>query len=107
MSRPSRNWQERVITRSGAMDGKCWGVASRLVLQTEVKTRVAELEYELDREWLTNLCPRGYQQRQGTREYVLDPINSAASGSMLSLSNEAYRVIESYRLRRATIRHDE
>ena len=29
----------------------------------------------------------GYQQRQGTREYILDPTDSSSSGSSLWLSN--------------------
>ena len=43
---------------------------------------------EFDREWLKNLVVRvGYQQRQGTREYILDPMGSETSSSALLLSN--------------------
>ena len=43
---------------------------------------------EFDREWLKNLLVRvGYQQRQGTREYILDPLDLETSGSLLLLSN--------------------
>jgi hypothetical protein len=43
---------------------------------------------ELDREWLKNLLVRiSYQQRQGTREYILDPVESETSGNSLLLSN--------------------
>ena len=43
---------------------------------------------EFDREWMKNLLVRvGYQQRQATREYVLDPIQSATLGDSLLLSN--------------------
>ena len=43
---------------------------------------------EVDREWIDNLFVRvAYRQRQGIREYILDPLNSSTSGSILSLSN--------------------
>jgi hypothetical protein len=43
---------------------------------------------QLDREWLKNLLVRiSYQQRQGTREYVLDPLESETNRSSLLLSN--------------------
>jgi hypothetical protein len=43
---------------------------------------------EFDREWLKNLLVRvGFQQRQATREYVLNPIQSATLGDSLLLSN--------------------
>ena len=53
---------------------------------------------EFDREWLKNLLVRvGYKQRQGTREFVLDPIESATLGNTLLLSNSGksrYREFE-------------
>jgi len=43
---------------------------------------------EFDREWLKNLLVRvGFQQRQATREYVLNPIQSATLGDSLLLGN--------------------
>jgi hypothetical protein len=43
---------------------------------------------EFDREWIKNLVVRlGYQQRQGTREYILDPLESETNNSTLLLSN--------------------
>jgi len=53
---------------------------------------------EFDREWLKNLLVRiAYQQRQGTREYILDPLESETSVSSLLLSNSGrsrYREFE-------------
>jgi hypothetical protein len=52
----------------------------------------------LDREWLKNLFVRvGYQQRQGRREFVLNPIESQNQGSILQLANSGqsrYREIQ-------------
>ena len=43
---------------------------------------------EFDREWLKNLLVRvPYQQREGTREFILDPLDSQTSSSSLLLSN--------------------
>lgn len=43
---------------------------------------------EFDREWLRNLFVRvGYQQREGRREFVLDPLTAATGGQELRLSN--------------------
>jgi hypothetical protein len=43
---------------------------------------------EFDREWLKNLLVRvGYQQRQGTREYIVNPIEFGTRDSSLLLSN--------------------
>ena len=83
--------QERLITRYGA-DGRqvLSTQLQRLVLQNGeyLTPRSVNWNIELDREWLKNLIVRvGYQQRQGTREYILDPIDSSNSGSILSLSN--------------------
>ena len=62
----------------------------RLALQNGeyLTPRSVNWNIEFDREWIKNLIVRvGYQQRQGTREYILDPIDSSSSGSILSLSN--------------------
>jgi hypothetical protein len=43
---------------------------------------------EVDREWLKNLFVRvGYQQREGRREFVLNPVESQSRGSILELEN--------------------
>ena len=83
--------QERLITRYGA-DGRqvLSTQLQRLVLQNgeHLTPRSVNWNIEFDREWLKNLIVRvGYQQRQGTREYILDPIDSSSSGSSLLLSN--------------------
>jgi hypothetical protein len=104
--------QERLITRYGA-DGRqvVGSQLQRLVLQNGeyVTPRSVNWNIEVDREWLKNLFVRvGYQQRQGTREYVLDPINSSISGSILSLSNAGKsRYRELLVTTRYTFRHDE
>jgi hypothetical protein len=83
--------QERLITRYGADGRLVLGTQrQRLVLQNGayLTPRSVNWNIEFDREWIKNLFVRvGYQQRQGTREYVLDPIDSSSSGSILSLSN--------------------
>jgi hypothetical protein len=83
--------QERLINSYG-MDGKTvlGTELQKMVLQNGkyLTPRSVNWNIELDREWIKNLFVRvGYQQRQGTREYILDPINSATVGSILSLSN--------------------
>jgi hypothetical protein len=83
--------QERLITRYGA-DGRqvLSTQLQRLALQNGeyLTPRSVNWNIEFDREWLKNLVVRvGYQQRQVTREYILDPIDSSSSGSILSLSN--------------------
>jgi len=104
--------QERLITRYGADGRQVLGSQlQRPVLQngTYLTPRSVNWNVELDREWLKNLFVRvGYQQRQGTREYVLDPIDSSTSGSILSLSNAGksrYRELQI--TTRYTFRHDE
>lgn len=104
--------QERLITRYGA-DGRqvLGGQLQRMGLQNGeyLTPRSVNWNVELDREWLKNLFVRvGYQQRQGTREYVLDPINSGTSDSILSLNNAGksrYRELQV--TARYTFRHDE
>ena len=53
---------------------------------------------EVDREWLKNLFVRvGYQQRQARREFILNPIESAARGTIIGLDNSGssrYRELE-------------
>ena len=81
--------QDRLITS--------FGVDGRRVSQLQHPTvengrfltpRSVSWNIELDREWMKNLLVRvGYQQRQGTREYILDPLESETSASSLLLSN--------------------
>lgn len=104
--------QERLITRYGGDGRQVLGSQlQRPVLQNGkyLTPRSVNWNIELDREWLKNLFVRvGYQQRQGTREFVLDPINSATSGSILSLNNAGksrYRELQV--TTRYTFRHNE
>jgi hypothetical protein len=105
--------QERLITRYGA-DGRqvLSTQLQRLALQNAayLTPRSVNWNIEFDREWIKNLIVRvGYQQRQGTREYILDPIGSSSSGSILSLSNSGksryrqFEVTTRYKFRK----HDE
>ena len=53
---------------------------------------------EFDREWLKNLFVRvGYEQRQARREFILNPVESAAKGTIIGLDNSGssrYRELE-------------
>jgi len=83
--------QERLITRYGADGRQVQGTQlQRPVLQNGdyLTPRSVNWNIEFDREWLHNLFVRvGYHQRQGTREYILDPMDSSTANSILSLSN--------------------
>ena len=83
--------QERLITRYGADGRQLLGsqLQRPLLPNGEYLTpRSVNWNIELDREWLKNLFVRvGYKQRQATREYILDPIDSATAGNTLSLTN--------------------
>jgi len=104
--------QERLITRYGADGRQVLGTQlQRMKLQNGeyLTPRSVNWNIEVDREWLKDLFVSvGYQQRQGTREYILDPINSSTSANMLSLSNAGkshYRELQV--TARYTFRHDE
>jgi len=94
--------QERVLTHFGP-DGQQiihQPVHQRFV-QTDAKFRTPRSinwNIEVDREWVKNLVVRvGYQQRQATREFVLNPIDTPDQGSILALSNSGssrYRELE-------------
>lgn len=93
--------QERLITRYGADGRQILSTQyQRLALQNGeyLTPRSVNWNIEFDREWLKNLFVRvGYKQRQATREYILDPLESATAGSILSLSNSGrsrYRELE-------------
>jgi outer membrane receptor for ferrienterochelin and colicin len=94
--------QERVLTRFGPDGQQIIGQPQRqrLVLENPYfrTPRSVNWNIELDREWLKNLFVRvGYQQRQGRREFVLNPIESQNQGSILQLANSGqsrYREIQ-------------
>ena len=81
--------QDRLITRS-TRDGQQTSQLQHMVVENGrfLTPRSVSWNIEFDREWLKNLLVRvGYQQRQGTREYILDPLDSETGGSSLLLSN--------------------
>ena len=106
--------QERVLTRFGADGRQMIGIphVQRLVLDDgRLRTpRSVNWNVELDREWLKNLFVRvGYQQRQGRREFVLNPVESGSNGFVLLLANSGnsryreFQVTTRYKFRE----HDE
>ena len=81
--------QDRLITRF-RLDGQQTSQLQHMVVENGrfLTPRSVSWNIEFDREWLKNLMVRvGYQQRQATREYILDPLDSETSGSSLLLSN--------------------
>jgi hypothetical protein len=81
--------QDRVITSFG-LDGRPVSQLQHLGVENGrfLTPRSVNWNIEFDREWLKNLRVRvGYQQRQATREYILDPLESETTGSSLLLSN--------------------
>jgi outer membrane receptor for ferrienterochelin and colicin len=81
--------QDRLITSFGH-DGQQTSQLQHMVVENGqfLTPRSVSWNIEFDREWLKNFLVRvGYQQRQGTREYILDPLNSETSGSSLLLSH--------------------
>ena len=81
--------QDRLITRFG-LDGQQTSQLQHMVVENGrfLTPRSVSWNIQFDREWLKNLMVRvGYQQRQATREYILDPLDSETSGSSLLLSN--------------------
>jgi len=104
--------QQRLITQYGADGRQVLGTQlQRMALQDGeyLTPRSVNWNIELDREWIDNLFVRvGYRQRQGTREYLLDPLNLSTSDSVLSLSNAGksrYRDLQV--TARYKFRHDE
>ncbi|MCM3870161.1 MAG: TonB-dependent receptor, partial [Pyrinomonadaceae bacterium] len=102
--------QDRLITNFGLDGRQSLGGAQRQHLALEngrfLTPRSVNWNIEFDREWVKNLLVRvGYQQRLATREYVLDPIESATLGNTLLLTNggkSRYRQFEAtmrYRFR--------
>ncbi|HEU4767290.1 MAG TPA: hypothetical protein VFS77_07935, partial [Pyrinomonadaceae bacterium] len=81
--------QDRSITSFG-LDGRQSSQLQHMVVENGrfLTPRGVTWNIEFDREWVKNLLVRvGYQQRQGTREYILDPLDSQTSDSSLLLSN--------------------
>jgi len=81
--------QDRINTSFG-LDGQQVSQRQHLALEDGrfLTPRSVNWNIEFDREWLKNLLVRvGFQQRQATREYVLNPIQSATLGDSLLLSN--------------------
>jgi hypothetical protein len=104
--------QQRLITQYGADGRQVLGTQlQRMVLQDGeyLTPRSVNWNIEVDREWIKNLFVRvAYRQRQGTREYILDPLNLSTSDSILSLSNAGksrYRELQV--TARYKFRHDE
>jgi hypothetical protein len=99
--------QERVLSRFGPDGRQMIGVPQLLRFvpgDARFRTpRSVNWNVELDREWLTNLFIRlGYQQREGRREFVLNPIESQTQGSLLSLDNAGSSL---YREFQVTVRY--
>ena len=81
--------QDRSITRF-RLNSQQTSQLQHLVVENErfLTPRSVSWNIQFDREWLKNFLVRvGYQQRQGTREYIMDPLDSETSGSSLLLSN--------------------
>jgi Carboxypeptidase regulatory-like domain/TonB-dependent Receptor Plug Domain len=81
--------QDRINTSFG-LDGQQVSQRQHPALEDGrfLTPRSVNWNIEFDREWLKNLLVRvGFQQRQATREYVLNPIQSATLGDSLLLSN--------------------
>src|SRR5258705_1330194 len=94
--------QERVLTHFGPDGQEIIGVPQlqRLaLLDSKLRTpRSVNWNVQVDREWIKNLFVRvGYQQRQGRREFVLNPIEKQNERSILALDNSGssrYRELE-------------
>jgi hypothetical protein len=94
--------QDRVLTRFGPDGQEIIGSPQRqrlTLLDSQLRTpRSVNWNIQFDREWLPNLLVRvGYQQRQGRREFVIDPIDDQDQGSILGLANSGssrYREFE-------------
>src|SRR6185436_11622236 len=94
--------QERVLTRFGSDGQELIGVPQRqrlALLDSRLRTpRSVNWNVQVDREWIKNLFVRvGYQQRQGRREFVLNPIEKQNEPDILALDNSGssrYRELE-------------
>jgi Carboxypeptidase regulatory-like domain len=83
--------QERVLTRFGAGGLQILSVERQLLSLADgrlITPRSVNWNIEVDREWFKNLFVRvGYQQRRGSREFVLNPIDSQSQETILGLDN--------------------
>ena len=84
--------QDRIITRFGADGQTIIGVPQERNFVLEGGTlhtpRSVNWNLEVDREWLKNLVVRaGYAQRESRREFIVNPLASAAPDGTLLLSN--------------------
>jgi Carboxypeptidase regulatory-like domain/TonB-dependent Receptor Plug Domain len=83
--------QERVLTSFAADGVQITGTQRQRLTLTGIRLRTprsVNWNVELDREWLRNLFVRvGYQQRQGRREFVLNPLGSQGQETILGLDN--------------------
>ncbi|MGA9996573.1 MAG: TonB-dependent receptor [Pyrinomonadaceae bacterium] len=84
--------QERLLTHFAADGVQVVGapVLQRLMPEDrELRTpRSVNWNIEVDREWIRNLFVRiGYSQREARREFIVNPLEDAAGGSTLLLSN--------------------
>lgn len=84
--------QERVLTHFGPDGQEIIGLPQRqhfVLTDARFRTpRSVNWNIEVDREWLQNLFVRvGYQQRQGRREFVLNPTQSDDQSLILGLDN--------------------
>jgi len=94
--------QDRVLSRFGPDGQEMIGSPERqhlALLDSQLRTpRSVNWNIQFDREWLPNLLVRvGYQQRQGRREFVIDPIDDQNQESIIGLSNSGssrYREFE-------------
>jgi len=85
--------QERVLTHFGPDGQEIIGAPQlqRLaLLDSKLRTpRSVNWNVQVDREWIKNLFVRvGYQQRQGRREFVLNPMSEPGAVATGSSSNE-------------------
>jgi len=99
--------QQRVLSSYGPNGIQLIGAPQiqRLVLQNDEFEVPRSLNWnlEFDREWFKNFIVRvGYEQRASEREFVLDPLQSSSTGSLLLLSNSG---LSRYRELQVTARY--
>jgi hypothetical protein len=99
--------QDRVVTRYGLDGLQVVGLPEHqrfALTESRLQTpRSLNWNIELDREWLKNFFVRvGYQQRQATREFILNPTQSTSGETILGWITPGGRAIESLKSRRAT-----
>jgi len=102
--------QDRVITKFGLDRQQVTEQQHLAVENGEFLTpRSVTWNIEFDREWIKNLLVRvAYQQRQGSREYILDPTESATDSTLLLSNGGRSRYREFQVTTRYTFReHDE